>query len=141
MIKNIDNNTANGDTTWCFACGENNPIGLKLTFTFDDKYYKTSFIAKKEHQSYNGIVHGGLISTLLDETLGGYVFHVLQKLCVTGELTVRYKTPLPIDTECFIKSEIVSHKGRLYIMKGDISLSDGTIIAEGTAKILEVKSI
>lgn len=140
-MKSIDNQTTHSDVSWCFACGENNPVGLKLEFSFDGTHYKTSFIAKKEHQSYNGIVHGGLISTLLDETLGGYIFHVLQKLCVTGELNIRYKTPLPIGIECFIKSEIVSHKGRLYNMKGDISLLDGTIIAEGSAKILEVKSI
>ena len=53
--------------TWCFACGKANPIGLKLEFERTEEECSTAFIPKREHQSYDGRMHGGLISTLLDE--------------------------------------------------------------------------
>ena len=57
------------DDNYCFVCGKKNPIGLKLDFSFDGKTIKTDFIPQKEHQGYFNIVHGGIISTLLDEVM------------------------------------------------------------------------
>jgi len=52
----------------CFVCGINNPIGLKLKFYTDDEGRCIArFQPKPEHQGYPGQLHGGIISTLLDE--------------------------------------------------------------------------
>jgi hypothetical protein len=52
----------------CFVCGIENPIGLKLFFYTDDQGRTiTRFRPKPEHQGYSGHLHGGIISTLLDE--------------------------------------------------------------------------
>ena len=57
------------DDNYCFVCGKKNPIGLKLDFSFDGKTITTEFVPQKEHQGYFNIVHGGIISTLLDEAM------------------------------------------------------------------------
>jgi hypothetical protein len=52
----------------CFVCGIENPIGLKLKFYTDDEGRCIArFRPKPQHQGYPGQLHGGIISTLLDE--------------------------------------------------------------------------
>jgi acyl-coenzyme A thioesterase PaaI-like protein len=52
----------------CFVCGIHNPIGLHLSFYTDEKGRCIArFQPKPEHQGYPGQLHGGIISTLLDE--------------------------------------------------------------------------
>ncbi|MCJ7751507.1 MAG: PaaI family thioesterase, partial [Armatimonadetes bacterium] len=53
----------------CFACGKGNPIGLKLDFRFEGEEYVTEFEVRPEYQGWAGIVHGGLLATVLDETM------------------------------------------------------------------------
>ena len=80
------------DTGYCFACGKNNPIGLKLDF----KIISNQFIAKttvdKNYQSYGGVVHGGILTTMLDEAMGGYLFKTGEP-AFTGKLEVRFRKP------------------------------------------------
>jgi acyl-coenzyme A thioesterase PaaI-like protein len=55
----------------CFVCGIDNPIGLHLKFYTDDEGRCIArFQPKAEHQGFPGQLHGGLISTLLDEAMG-----------------------------------------------------------------------
>jgi hypothetical protein len=55
----------------CFACGIENPIGLKLAFYTDQEGHCVArFRPNPEHQGYPGHLHGGLISTLLAEAIG-----------------------------------------------------------------------
>ena len=57
------------DDKHCFVCGEKNPNGLNLTFSFREGKVVTEFILHKTYQGYKDIVHGGIISTLLDESM------------------------------------------------------------------------
>ena len=54
----------------CYACGDLNPIGLHLEFKMEGDWAVAQFVAQQEHQGYPGYVHGGLVSTLLDEAMG-----------------------------------------------------------------------
>lgn len=123
--------------TWCFACGKDNPIGLHMTFKEENDTYISIFTPGPEHQSYNGILHGGLVSTLLDEIMGRYIY-AKGKTAVTAKLEVRFRAPTPIGQPLTICGKILSQKGRLYEMAGTISLADGTVTAEGKALIAVV---
>jgi acyl-coenzyme A thioesterase PaaI-like protein len=120
---------------WCFACGPENPIGLKLTFAEEGDKYVSRFTAGPEHQSYDGIVHGGIISTLLDEIMGRYPYAKGEDT-VTARLEVRYRKPTPIGVELTITGWIVERRGRLYEMAGTVALPDGTVSAEGKATLM-----
>jgi len=62
----------------CFVCGENNPNGLRLNFKIDKvkQTLKTTFIASPTFQGWDGIVHGGIISTLLDEAMAKLIYEL-----------------------------------------------------------------
>ncbi len=126
-----------GENSWCFACGPDNPIGLKLKFYEENGVYKTTFTADKRHQGYDGIVHGGIVSTLLDEAMGRYIYskglHV-----VTARLDIRYRKPTPIGEKLLISGKVVSQRRKMYEVSGTICLEDGTVTAEGTAIMMEV---
>ncbi len=120
---------------WCFACGPNNPIGLRLTFAEEGDKYVARFTAGPEHQSYDGIVHGGIISTLLDEIMGRYPY-VKGEDTVTARLEIRYRRPTPIGRELTITGWVVNRRGRLYEMAGTVALPDGKVTAEGKAMLM-----
>ena len=119
---------------WCFACGRLNPCGLKLTFEEIDDTYITHFTGAPEHQGYDGIMHGGIVSTLLDEIMARYIY-AKGVTAVTARLEVRYLKPTPIGVPLLIKGRIAHHKGRIYETTGTIELPDGTVTAEGVAKV------
>jgi uncharacterized protein (TIGR00369 family) len=119
---------------WCFACGRLNPCGLKLAFEEIDDTYITHFTGAPEHQGYDGIMHGGIVSTLLDEIMARYIY-AKGVTAVTARLEVRYLKPTPIGVPLLIKGRIVRSKGRVYETAGAIELPDGTVTAEGTAKV------
>ena len=120
----------------CFACGPNNPIGLHLHFEVTEGQCRTTFTPKPEHQSYDGRMHGGLVSTLLDETLGNYCYLYEHRIAYTARLEVRFKQPILIGEKLLITAHVVKRKGRLLEMQGEITKEDGTIGAEATAKMM-----
>ena len=69
--------------TMCFGCGRDNPVGLHLHFRTDEDGCYTSFVPQPVHQSYDGRMHGGLISTLLDETMGNYPYMYEHRVAYT----------------------------------------------------------
>lgn len=123
---------------WCFACGKDNPIGLKLEFIENENSYTTTFTGGPEHQSYDNIMHGGLVSTLLDEVMARYI-HVKGFNAVTARLEVRYRQPTPIGQQLTVTANIVSQRRNLYELKSVITLPDGTVTAEGKATIAVVE--
>jgi len=81
----------------CFVCGAKNPHGLKLSFEIDKEKQtlKTNFVASPTFQGWDGIVHGGMISTLLDEAMAKLVYE-LGYPAVTASLEIKFKKPEPI---------------------------------------------
>ena len=119
---------------FCFACGENNPIGLHLTFDFDGERIFTRKILAKEFQGYEGAVHGGIISTLLDETMCKFINAKYNQKAVTGRLEIRYKFPTPIEKELKITAWQENIRKNIITMRSTVETADGTITAEATAK-------
>jgi acyl-coenzyme A thioesterase PaaI-like protein len=119
---------------WCFCCGTNNPIGLKLKFHEEDGVYSTTFIAQKEHQGYDGVVHGGIVSTLLDEIMARYIY-AKGFNAMTARLEVRYHHPTPILEELNISSRILNKRSNIYELISEIKLPNGKITSTGKAKV------
>ncbi len=118
---------------WCFACGLQNPIGLHLEFDVARDRAETLYTGQKEHEGYEGAMHGGIVAALLDETMGWAIFH--QGIWgVTAKLTVTYRRPVPIGEELRIVGEIVRQRGRSIELRGTVSrASDGEVLAEAGA--------
>jgi acyl-coenzyme A thioesterase PaaI-like protein len=96
----------------CFLCGIDNPIGLKLKFYTDEEGRCVArFRPRPEHQGYPGHLHGGIISALLDETMGRVLTH--QNVWVmTGRLEIEFGKPVPLDQELTIIGELTRGRAR-----------------------------
>ena len=128
------NNTLEDDH-YCFICGEKNPSGLHLTFSLQDGKVQTEFIPQKIHQGYKDIIHGGLISTLLDEAM---VKAALMNgmPAVTAEITVRFKNPLMVGERAIVEAVIERINKKIIETSAIVKKTDGTVIASGHAKLL-----
>ena len=128
------------ENQYCFGCGKENPIGLQLEFIETEDSYRTVFTPRLEHQGYDGIMHGGLISTLLDEVMARYIyakgFHA-----VTARLDIRFRQPTPIGEQLTAIAKIAGKRGNMYEVVGEIRLPDGTITAQGKATIAVVEDV
>ena len=119
----------------CFACGKDNPNGLHLEFAFEQDKYVATFIPQERYQSYSGRLHGGITATLLDEAMAAYVNELTGKDAVTARMELRYRLPVPIGEPVKVVGTLLRKKGRLYEMKGELFLADGSLAAEAAGKV------
>ena len=118
--------------TMCFGCGRDNPIGLKLNFQWDGKTARAEFTPTKLYQGWSGLVHGGIIMSILDEAMA-YAALFEGMNCITAKMQVNLRRLAPIDEPLIITASTVKKTRKLVEAKAAISLKDGTQIAEGTA--------
>jgi len=116
----------------CFVCGKNNPGGLQLSFEIDKERQtlKTTFVASPTFQGWDGIVHGGIISTLLDEAMAKLVYE-LGYQSVTVSLEIKFKKPAPILEPLLVYGEITEVNRRVVRAKARLTKENGTLLAEG----------
>ena len=120
------------DLAMCFGCGQDNPIGLKLKFNWDGKIASAQFTPDKLHQGWSRLVHGGIITVLLDEAMA-YAALFYGVNTVTANMQAKFRHPAPIDKPLFITGSVINKTRRLVETRATVSLIDGTLIAEGTA--------
>ena len=127
--------TLNADLNegFCFGCGMNNPIGLKLKFTRDGDGLRTEFTPDKAHQGWLGLLHGGILGCLLDEAMSN-VAYATGNTCLTASITIRLKQPIKVEVPLVITARITRHRKKLIETEGRVCLKDGTVVAESTAK-------
>ena len=125
----------------CFVCGKKNPNGLRLSFEIDKERQtlKTTFVATPTFQGWDGIVHGGIISTLLDEATAKLVYE-LGHQAVTASLEIRFKKPAPILEPLKVYGEITEVGKRLIRAKAHVAKEDGSILATGVATFVKSSS-
>lgn len=122
----------------CFVCGMENPIGLKLRFYTDEEGRCIArFRPKPEHQGFSGHLHGGIISTLLDEVMGRVLIHQ-EVWAMTGRLEVKFGKPVPLDQELTIVGELTRNRSRAYEARGEIRLQDDTVLVEGNGMYIRI---
>jgi uncharacterized protein (TIGR00369 family) len=116
----------------CFACGQKNPIGLKLNVIPDGKGVKAEFTPSKFHQGWSGVVHGGIISCLLDEATS-YAALFSGVNTITAKMQARFKRPAQIGEPLTITARVTRKTRKLVEAKGEVRLKDGTPVADSTA--------
>ncbi len=116
----------------CFACGQKNPIGLKLNFDWDGKAARAEFTPNEFHQGWSGLVHGGIISCLLDEAMS-YAALFEGVNTITAKMQTRFRHPAQIDEPLIITASLTKKTRKLAQAKAEISLKDGTPVADSIA--------
>ncbi|HEY6957860.1 MAG TPA: PaaI family thioesterase [Candidatus Limnocylindria bacterium] len=120
---------------WCFACGRANPIGLHLDYDVSRGRAETRFVPRREHTGYDGLVHGGIVTALLDETMGWAIFH--QGIWgVTARIAVVFRQPVTVDSELRITGAVTKETRRAIETHGEVRGPAGELLAEADATFL-----
>jgi uncharacterized protein (TIGR00369 family) len=125
-------------TRSCFVCGESNPVGLKLLFHSDGRVVHAQFTPRPEHIGFKGVVHGGIIATLLDEIMVWACAVQSKRFTFCAEMSVRFLKPVRPDEEVIATGELVVNRRRLLEAKSELKNAAGEILATATGKYIPV---
>jgi acyl-coenzyme A thioesterase PaaI-like protein len=106
--------------TSCFACGRDNDHGLHLVFKDDPCGCSCSIAIPRHFQSYSGVVHGGIVATMLDAAMVHSLRLQDNDAPITCRLEIRYLQAVPPETLLSLKAR---HKGK----RGKIVLADAEL--------------
>ncbi len=127
------------DNQNCFVCGMKNPRGLRLTFDYNEELDRVEAeVTFPAHlQGWGNVVHGGLISTVLDEIM--IKAAAARKLkCVTGEITVKFKKPTLTNKRYTVTGKIIDIKKRIAFTEGSVQEPGGKVTAYASGKLFMV---
>jgi uncharacterized protein (TIGR00369 family) len=116
----------------CFVCGLESPVGLKLRFT-DNGVDEVRVVHRvpEKYQGYPGVVHGGIVAAMLDETAGRTsMIGDSNRFMMTGRMEIKYRQPVPTETELILVGHMVKDRGRVAQAHSEIRLPDGSVAAE-----------
>lgn len=117
----------------CFACGTLNSHGLGLQLHVDGEHCWTDLVIPDRFQGWNGIAHGGIVSTLLDEVMAwSLVDH--DTWGVTARLAVAFKRPVPLGRPVHAEGWVVESHRRTFKTAGRVvDATDGSVLATADA--------
>lgn len=121
----------------CFACGQRNPAGLKMIFRVEEDTIVCDFTPREEHQGFPGVIHGGIIATVMDEALNRTSMLAERPTwTMTGRLETRYRRYVPYGPLLRVRASLVSQRGRMLQATGKLTLAEDERIvlaeAQGT---------
>jgi acyl-coenzyme A thioesterase PaaI-like protein len=123
----------------CFVCGRENPLGLKMTFyTTKPGTVEAQINLPKDYEGFPNIVHGGILSAILDEVTGRAQMSFKDRFMVTAQLTMRFRMPVLVDQNYTVLGVAGEIKGRVSKSTGQILDMDGRIMAEADAVFVDL---
>jgi uncharacterized protein (TIGR00369 family) len=125
----------------CFICGLENPIGLRLKiYQIEPGIIETTYTAPDHFQGYPGVLHGGIVATILDEISGRA--HMgnpsAPRFMFTGKLEVKYRKNVPTGQPLKVIGKAVESKGKTAKGWAGIYDSQDTLLAEATTLLINV---
>jgi uncharacterized protein (TIGR00369 family) len=130
------------DDHGCFGCGRLNPHGLRLRFAAmaDGSGVWAAFTPRPEDEGYGGMVHGGIVTTLLDEAMA-WAISTRGIWAVTAKIEVRFRRPVAIGSPLRALGRLAADRGRLIETAGEVRRDvDGELLAEATATFARVSA-
>jgi uncharacterized protein (TIGR00369 family) len=128
-------------SSMCFVCGEQNPAGVHTRFyEQEDGSVCARFVGAEQHQGYPGRMHGGVITAIMDETIGRAIMirYGDDIWGVTIELNVNFRKPVPLGVELKVVGRILQEHHRVFSGSGELYLPDGSVAAEATGKYVKL---
>ncbi len=125
------------DYQQCFVCGAQNAVGLQLEFRREGERVVADFLPKEAFQGFPGVVHGGILASLLDEALPRTAL-LHGEWVMTGRLEIRYRQPALVGQLLRTTAEIEQQRGRRVIARGAVALAadPAVVIAEARGTFL-----
>jgi acyl-coenzyme A thioesterase PaaI-like protein len=124
----------------CLVCGLKNDFGLHASFyELDNGDLLGVFTPGEQHQGYPGRLHGGIVTAILDETVGRSILTRGPEIWgVTVEFNIRFRKPVPLGEEIRVVGRITKETPRSFEGAGEILLPDGSTAVEGRGKFIKL---
>jgi len=124
----------------CFVCGLENPVGLHLSF------YETGpgevtvdFTPSDQYQGYPGVLHGGIVASILDEAAGRAHMGIFPPCFMfTAKLEVKFRKNIPIGKPLKIIGKAGKDRGRMAEGWSGIYNQEGELLAEANVLLVDV---
>jgi uncharacterized protein (TIGR00369 family) len=139
------------DNNNCFACGTENPMGLRLDIQTvmleqanedgENWLVRTECTPPAHFQGWASVIHGGILSTLLDEVITYVAIAHFGGPAVTAQLSIRFKQPAPVGSKLLVTGRPINRSRRLVQAMAKIQLKDGTVVAEAMGKCLKAEGV
>lgn len=139
MSQNGSHIPSSGILPWshsCFVCGERNPCGLKLRSRIEDGRVVLEHVLREEDQGWQGIAHGGITATLLDEVMTWAAILEARKACVAAEFTIRLRQPVRVGEAVRAEGWSSGGKARLLRTEARLLTSSGEEAAVASGKYM-----
>jgi acyl-coenzyme A thioesterase PaaI-like protein len=125
----------------CFVCGLENPVGLRLRiYRTEPGVIETTYTAPEHFQGYPGVLHGGIVASLLDEISGRA--HMgdpsAPRFMFTGKIEIKYRKNVPIGEPLRIVGKAGKSRAKMAEGWAGIYNQAGTLLAEATTLLIDV---
>jgi uncharacterized protein (TIGR00369 family) len=119
----------------CFACGDRNPIGMRLRIELGEGSAETTWRPGKDYVGWEEKVHGGLLATLLDEVMA-WAPSSYDSWAVTAEMNLRFRSPASPGESLHASARVTERRRRIYHVRGEVRGEDGRMVAEAEGRFL-----
>ncbi len=122
----------------CFVCGMKNPFGLQVKpeILADGAQVRIECTPPAHLQGWADVLHGGILSTLLDEAITYIGIATFGKPAVTVQLDVRFRNPSPTGVKLTVLAQRIKASSRLVLADASVTLFDGTVVATASGKVM-----
>ena len=120
-------------TAGCLVCGRENPHGLHLSLHVDAEGVVTVPFAPADHHiGFQGVTHGGVLATVLDEAMVWAATWAGRRFCLCGEMTVRFRKPALVGQPLVVEAKVQLNRPRIVKTVGVVRDKSGAVVAEAT---------
>jgi uncharacterized protein (TIGR00369 family) len=124
----------------CFGCGPGHPSGLRVRCFQTGEGVASPIVIPATYAGPPGAAHGGIVAAYLDEILAAAVVRATGQVSVTGELTVRYVAPVPVEAPIVGRGRVVADHGRYADAEGELEeLETGRLVATARGRFFPLK--
>ncbi len=121
----------------CFVCGKDNPDGLQIKFTYPQEITMAKINLPEKFEGYPGIIHGGIVATLLDEAMAKIVIKKAGE-AVTGRMNLEFKKYVKSNTDYLLSGSVDEDKGRILKCSARLVDLEGKVHARAEATFVRV---
>lgn len=115
----------------CFGCGPENPHGLQMRFESNGEKIRSKLIMEPKFRGWSNLIHGGILSTMLDETMGWTVICLTGRFMLTRGMKVDFRKPVRIGTALTVTGYIKEYRShhRRALIVAEIHDEEGDLCA------------
>lgn len=120
----------------CIVCGRENHHGLNLRFAADGDVIRSEAPLSEEFCSYKGIIHGGILTAVLDEAMGWAASFGSRRMCQAAELKIRFVKPVRAGNKVQVVARMERDRKRVIEASGELLDTDGSVLVKGFGKFM-----